>query len=302
MSHSIRVGSNVGGGSNREQQFNEIHVREADPERALPAQGFITRGTIPKNPVAAGAELMAYGPFASNTDMLVQGYSSDLDYGTGDFYYMIWMNISSHSPLQGIWSRQDNDQSSGNRIQLQCAGSGSGQLNFYGGHGQGAITGMTVQLNTWEHIAMVRKGGKMYWYLNGNNVSVYTDATDYTNSGAVLRVGGLSLTSTSVYVQGAYCMSAGKLALFKTGAEAPTPEQMMEIYQDEKKMFAPNAKCNNGSTNPYVRALEYDKDTDTLHVGTDIGRSDFNGLVRINTTSTPVTTVISASNGLIAEQ
>ncbi len=51
-----------------------------------------------------------------------------------------------------------------------------------------------------------------------------------------------------------------------------------------------------------MTALEYDKDTDTLHVGTQAGRSDFNGLVRINTTSTPVTTVISASNGLIAEQ
>ena len=97
-------------------------------------------------------------------------------------------------------------------------------------------------------------------------------------------------------------MSAGKIALFKTGAEAPTPEQMREIYQDEKKLFAPNTKCDFGSTNNYVRALEFDKDTDTLHVGTDVGRSDFNGLVRINTTSTPVTTVISASNGLIAEQ
>ena len=286
--------------------WDMVSVRIADPNRAVSdgdggEKGFYVHGTVPKSPVASGAELMAYGPFASGIG-LVQGWDSDLDYGTGDFYYMIWINVSSHSPLQGIWSRQDNDQSSGNRIQLQCAGSGSGQLNFYGGHGQGSITGMKVQLNTWEHIAMVRKGGKMYWYLNGNNVSVYTDATDYTNSGAVLRVGGLSLTSTSVYVQGAYCMSAGKLALFKTGAEAPTPEQMMEIYQDEKKMFAPNAKCNLGSTNPYVRALEYDKDTDTLHVGTDAGRSDFNGLVRINTTSTPVTTVISASNGLIAEQ
>ena len=273
-----------------------------DDDRSINLNGFHSHGDVPKNPVAVGAELMAYGPFASNTDMLVQGYSSDLDYGTGDFYYMIWMNLSSHSPLQGIWSRQDNDQSSGNRIQFQTQGNGDGQLNFYGGHGQGSITGMKVQLNTWEHIAMVRKGGKMYWYLNGNNVSVYTDATDYTNSGAVLRVGGLSLTSGSAFSSGAYCMFAGKLALFKTGAEAPTPEQMMEIYQDEKKMFAPNAKCNLGSTNPYVRALEYDKDTDTLHVGTDVGRSDFNGLVRINTTSTPVTTVISASNGLIAEQ
>ena len=163
---------------------------------------------------------------------------------------------------------------------------------------------MKVQLNTWEHLAMVRKQGKMYWYLNGRNVSVYNDTTNYTsaNSDTHFRVGGLTYQTSNLFNTNQYSMSAGKLALFKTGAEAPTPEQMRELYQDEKKLFAPNAKCNNGSTNNYVRALEYDKDTDTLHVGTDVGRSDFNGLVRINTTSTPVTTVISASNGLIAEQ
>ena len=306
VSHNLQVGSNVGGGGSREQQFNEIHVREADPDRALPAQGFITRGTVPKSPVAPGAELMAYGPFASSTDMLVQGYSSDLDYGTGDFYYMIWMNLSSHAPLQGIWSRQDQGQSSGNRIQFQTVANGDGALALYGGTASGQINGLKVQLNTWEHVAMVRKNGRMYWYLNGISVfddgKGYVDTTNYTNDKAVLRVGGLSLTSGSAFSTHGYNMSAGKLALFKTGAEAPTPEQMMEIYQDEKKLFAPNTKCDIGSTNSYVRALEYDKDTDTLHVGTDVGRSDFNGLVRINTTSTPVTTVISASNGLIAEQ
>ena len=49
-------------------------------------------------------------------------------------------------------------------------------------------------------------------------------------------------------------------------------------------------------------ALAYDEDTDTLHVGTSAGRSDFVGLNRINNTTTAVTTAISASNGLIIEQ
>ena len=288
--------------------WDMVSVRIADPNRAVSdgnggQKGFFISGTVPKSPVADGAELMAYGPFASGIG-LVQGWDSDLDYGTGDFYYMIWMNISSHSPLQGIWSRQTLNQSSGNRIQFQTDAGGDGQLNFYGGHGQGNITGLKVQLNTWEHVAMVRREGKVYWYLNGENVSVYDDVTDYTsaNSNSYLRVGGLTYATANLFNTNQYSMTAGKLALFKTGAEAPTPEQMREIYQDEKKLFAPNAKCNNGSTDPYVKALEYDKDTDTLHVGTNAGRSDFNGLVRINTTSTPVTTVISASNGLIAEQ
>ena len=68
-----------------------------------------------------------------------------------------------------------------------------------------------------------------------------------------LRVGGLTYQTSDLFNTNQYAMTTGKLALFKTGAEAPTPEQMREIYQDEKKLFAPNAKCDNGSTNPYSR-------------------------------------------------
>ena len=51
-----------------------------------------------------------------------------------------------------------------------------------------------------------------------------------------------------------------------------------------------------------VTALAYDEDTELLHVGTSSGRSDFQGLRRINNTTTAVTTAISASDELIAEQ
>ena len=45
-----------------------------------------------------------------------------------------------------------------------------------------------------------------------------------------------------------------------------------------------------------------DDSTDSLHVGTSAGRSEFQGLRRINNTTEAVTTAISASNGLVAEQ
>ena len=48
--------------------------------------------------------------------------------------------------------------------------------------------------------------------------------------------------------------------------------------------------------------MAYDDGTDILHVGTPSGRSDFDGLTRINNTTTPVTTAIVASNGLIVEE
>ena len=50
-----------------------------------------------------------------------------------------------------------------------------------------------------------------------------------------------------------------------------------------------------------VTALGYDEDTELLHVGTSAGRR-FQGLRRINNNTTAVTTAISASDELIAEQ
>ena len=131
---------------------------------------------------------------------------------------MIWINLSSNDNIRGIWSRQTLNQSTGNRIQFQTASSNDGQLNFYGGHANGNVTGLKVQHNTWEHVAMVRRGGKVYWYLNGNNVSVYNDTTSYTsaNSDSYLRVGGLTYQTSDLFNTNQYAMTTGKLALFKT--------------------------------------------------------------------------------------
>ena len=96
--------------------------------------------------------------------------------------------------------------------------------------------------------------------------------------------------------------SNSKIALFKTGASAPSPEQIKKIYEDEKVLFQENAKCTLYGSSDAVTALGYDDSTNLLHVGTSSGRSDFQGLRRINNTTTAVTTAISASNGLVAEQ
>ena len=74
------------------------------------------------------------------------------------------------------------------------------------------------------------------------------------------------------------------------------------MYEDEKVLFQENAKCTLYGSSDAVTALAYDDDTDLLHVGTSSGRSDFQGLRRINNTTTAVTTAISASDELIVEQ
>ena len=74
------------------------------------------------------------------------------------------------------------------------------------------------------------------------------------------------------------------------------------MYEDEKVLFQENAKATLYGSSDAVTALAYDEDTELLHVGTSAGRSDFQGLRRINNTTTAVTTAISASDELIVEQ
>ena len=74
------------------------------------------------------------------------------------------------------------------------------------------------------------------------------------------------------------------------------------MYRDEKNFFGENAKATLYGSSDAVTALAYDDDTELLHVGTSSGRSDFQGLCRINNTTTAVTTAISAHDEFIIEQ
>ena len=93
-----------------------------------------------------------------------------------------------------------------------------------------------------------------------------------------------------------------KFALMRFSKSIPSAAQVKKIYNDEKHLYQENAKATLYGSSDAVTALAYDEDTELLHVGTSAGRSDFQGLRRINNTTTAVTTAISASDDLIAEQ
>ena len=82
----------------------------------------------------------------------------------------------------------------------------------------------------------------------------------------------------------------------------PSEHEIRRMYNDEKQLFVENAKATLYGTSDDIKGIDYDEGTNLLHVGTSSGRSDFSGLRRINNTTTPVTTAIAASNGLIVEE
>ena len=123
--------------------------------------------------------------------------------------------------------------------------------------------------------------------------SAWTENLD--NSSAVLTIGRSTIS-------GGGDADKTTLALVRFSASAPSEEQIKKMYENEKCLFHENAKCTLYGTSDDVNAIAYDDSNDILHVGTSSGRSDFRGLNRINNTTTAVTSAISASDGLIAEQ
>ena len=92
------------------------------------------------------------------------------------------------------------------------------------------------------------------------------------------------------------------MALARIGHGIPSQEFVTKMYQDELGLFQENAKCTLYGTSSAVTGLAYDDKTNVIHAGTSSGRSQFQGLTRINNTTTAVTTAISVSNELVAEQ
>ena len=147
--------------------------------------------------------------------------------------------------------------------------------------------------NVWTMLTIVRSGVTSYLYINGKVATTGLTAVDYDFADAPLRIGSR--------VSGLYPVQ-GSMALFRASATAPSPEQIAKIYEDEKVLFQENAQATLYGSSDAVTALAYDDSTELLHVGTSAGRSVFQGLRRVDNTTTAVGAAISASNGLVADE
>ena len=268
--------------------IDNISVRLAEEDRSVNGNGLQVFGTVTKNPVATGADLVAYSGF-STSNYLEQPYNSDLDFGT-DFCYNIWAYKTSDTTENSIVSRGQNGSTNGF---FYLGTNGSGQIYGYVGPSQ-INTLITAPSNVWNMYTVSRSSGVVTFYLNGNKIFTLNNGNSLANSAAKLYIG------TSSY--GVNIPYNGSLALARASATAPSPEQIKKIYEDEKVLFQENAQATLYGSSDAVTALAYDDTTELLHVGTSAGRSDFQGLRRVNNTTNAVGAAISASNGMIVEE
>jgi hypothetical protein len=279
-------------------EYSEISVKEAEQDRSVGRTGIQAFGTVTKSAVATGADLVSYGPF-STSNRLRQPYNSDLNFGTNDFSIILWMyNTGStvHQTLVGRDSREFSvdildDANHNRKFRIYSFDNGNSLQSFDSNDDP-------FPLNTWSHVCVN--------YTGGNTVAVYVNGV--LNKSGTLNYDindtsyGLNIGCRNTGGTYAHAADATKLALVRISGSAPSEEQIKKMYQDEKMLFQENAKATLHGTSNGVTALAFDDDTDLLHAGTGDGRSDFQGLRRINNTTTAVTTAITAQNEFIIEQ
>ena len=288
--------------------MDEFYIVPAELDHIQDGAGIAVYGSINKTAVATGSELVAYSNFGAS-NWLVQPYGSgDLNFGNENFSISGWFNMSNISTTGFIVDRASAITSGGgSRFALYTE---SSQLKFYTFNGSSnseisasLFTGMNT---SWVHFVCNRmSSGQMEIYLDGQ-IKTRTNMVvrDVTNSVTSRCVIGHRFNAHPTSGSGAGDSNAfdGSLALIKISGSCPTAEEVSKMYRDEKRFYAENAKVTLYGTSDAVTGLAYDSTTNLLHVGTSNGRSDFEGLCRINNTTTAVTTAISASNGIIAEQ
>ena len=273
-----------------------LSISEAEEDRSVNNSPIQVLGTITKTAVATGADLVCYSGF-STTDYLLQPYNSDLDV-TDEMSVMFWVkDWTAGKDLlhRGPGSTRNSKTSfylycdGGYDYRLTLTSNGSSEQNFE--------IPLTENLIGWQNVCFTLKpGGTVEGYLNGQllysgaftGTNVFSQATD--QNGLYIGDGPVSGFSFD-----------GSVALLRVSATAPTAEQIAKIYNDEKRLFQENAQATLYGTSNAVTALAYDDDTELLHAGTSSGRSVFQGLRRVDNTTTAVGVSISASNSMVLE-
>ena len=268
---------------------DNISLRLAEPDRSVNNNGLQIHGTIDKDPVATGADLVAYSGFTTS-NYLEQPYNSDLNFGTGDFSVMGWVKVAANSDYETFLSRTADNLSAGFLIQkLNTNG-----FNFYV---NGIACNSTSLANgSWQFLVGQRNGTTTSIYINGVLENSSTSSASVSGTNLTVTVGARFNASHAIIQP-----PSGSLALLRISATAPSAEQIAKIYEDEKPLFQENAQATLYGSSDAVTALAHDDSTNLLHVGTSAGRSVFQGLRRVDNTTDAVGSAISAANGLVAE-
>ena len=272
--------------------LDNVSIIPAVQDRSVNNNGLQVTGTITKSPVATGADLVGYSGFSGSN--YLENTSFGQSFGNPPtISIVLWQKITDISNYSYGVSFSSGNSVRGGISNGSSASTYPGQGYFNMGSTT-QYTGVPINDGVWHCLVGTIDGNTKNFYLDGNLVQTNTITNHDMTAIDKIHVGTYGVSHAYPH--------RGSVALVRVSQSIPSAEQIRKMYEDEKVLFQENAKATLYGSSDVVTALAFDKDTELLHVGTSAGRSDFQGLRRINNTTTAVTTAISASNGLIAEQ
>ena len=297
-----------------------------------PKSHLSVHGQILRHPVAPGAELMGYSGWRSGC-YIKQSLNTHENLGTGVFCMQGWIKVDkSHTEAgsygTGIGTRQDfsiisiGDDTNNTSFHLHVDLTSSdvteysidagllGVEDSFFGSGESPPrndpTRASFKADVWNHWMVIRdEDGYMHvyangvkadcsWLLSGVEAGPVDFNTRWTNPH--LYIGTRSHLGGSAD----YFESGVNMALIRISKYIPSQKQITKIYRDEKALFTPNSKATVFGKMSAGVGVDYDNGTGLLHVLTEHGRSDFDGLRRVNQSAELGARRISATNGMIA--
>ena len=286
------------GGASITADFDDVSVMLAEDDRSGNFQSIPVYGTIPKQACNTGTDLVSYGPF-STSNYMEAPYNDDLDLGTGNFTIQGWIKPVASTAVQTLFHRR---RYASNTNTIEIGVNTDETFYFYTGGTMTTLSGDPMNADAWQHFACVRDDDELQLYIDGQLIRTAAGGPDdVSHPDNHTRIGAyINNTGTVSYPW------LGELALLKVSSKKATANEIAKIFNDEKKLFEPNAKAtlywdDTSSNKERISGLAYDSITERVHAGTSSGRSEFQGLVRVNNSTDAVGTNITAIDGMVAE-
>lgn len=129
--------------------------------------------------------------FDGTGDYLKVSSGTPLNFGSSNFTVEFWIYPMKVGAAMVFLSSKDNGTQSGD-IDIRCDYIGTSSTTFYiyggGTNFSASFTGNI--LNRWTHVALVRNGGTVTFYLNGVSVGSGAGGTQGTTNLAAINIGG----------------------------------------------------------------------------------------------------------------
>jgi len=231
-----------GNGTNLAQ--NNTFLDGSTNNFAITRYGNTTQGTF--SPY--GANWSNY--FDGTGDNLSVADNATLQFGTGNFTIELWFYPTSTISSQILVSKGTG--SDGFEFRSRSSAGGN-YFSFWAANGGTAIveSSVTLTLNTWQHLAVVRSSGTMTLYKNGVNVGSASDSTSFVASGSALKI-AVDANTGAVYSTGYISnLRIVKGTAVYTGAFTPSSTPLTAIANTSLLTCQSNRFIDN-STNAFA--------------------------------------------------